>query len=243
METEVIYMRVVADLKKRIHAQEFPTLKLPDERSLAVAYDVSRSSIKRALNVLAQQGIIFKKRGSGTFVNPLYLKKQPMFQSAGQNLGVSDAYRHNGEAPAIKVLEFETMTADDEICQDLFLEKGERVYRMKRLRVLQGTAFMIEHAIIPVKLLPDLTADDVKHSLFQYTQNATNKSVTKSFLTVTAEPSDAADQELLALKPVEPVGVMAGIYFLDDGTPFEMAQMRVHYKYMEFNSFDSLDGD
>jgi len=79
--------------------------------------------------------------------------------------------------------------------------------------------------------------------LFQYTQDTTKKSVTKSFLTVTAEPSSAADQDLLDLTPVEPVGVMAGIYFLDDGTPFEMANMRVHYKYMQFNSFDSLDGD
>ncbi|MBC6498092.1 UTRA domain-containing protein [Weissella confusa] len=67
----------------------FPNLKLPDERSLALSYDVSRSSIKRALNVLAQQGIIFKKRGSGTFVNPLYLKNQSMFHAIGNNLGVS----------------------------------------------------------------------------------------------------------------------------------------------------------
>ncbi|MCW0953409.1 GntR family transcriptional regulator [Weissella ceti] len=243
MENEVIYMRVVADLKKRINAKEFPSLKLPDERSLAVSYDVSRSSIKRALMVLAQQGIIFKKRGSGTFVNPLYLKKQQMFQSAGQNLGVTDAYRHNGEAPAIKVLSFNVETASEEVRQALFLKKGEQVYQMQRLRMLQGTAFMIENATIPVKLLPDLTEQNVEHSLFQYTQDATKKSVTKSFLTVTAEPSSAADQDLLDLKPVEPVGVMAGIYFLDDGTPFEMANMRVHYKYMQFNSFDSLDGD
>ena len=243
MENEVIYMRVVADLKKRINAQEFPTLKLPDERSLATAYDVSRSSIKRALMVLAQQGIIFKKRGSGTFVNPLYLKKQQMFQSAGQNLGVTDAYRHNGEAPAIKVLSFSVEIANEEVRQALFLKKGEQVYHMQRLRMLQGTAFMIENATIPVKLLPDLTEQDVEHSLFQYTQSATKKSVTKSFLTVTAEPSSKTDQTLLGLKTVEPVGVMAGIYFLDDGTPFEMATMRIHYKYMQFNSFDSLDGD
>ena len=66
MPTEVLYMKVLGDLKDRIYKREFPNLKLPDERSLALSYDVSRSSIKRALNVLAQQGIIFKKRGSGT---------------------------------------------------------------------------------------------------------------------------------------------------------------------------------
>lgn len=49
-------------------------MKLPDERSLAEQYNVSRSSVKRALNKMSNEGIIFKKRGSGTFINPLYLK-------------------------------------------------------------------------------------------------------------------------------------------------------------------------
>ena len=51
MPTEVLYMKVLGDLKDRIYKREFPNLKLPDERSLALSYDVSRSSIKRALNV------------------------------------------------------------------------------------------------------------------------------------------------------------------------------------------------
>lgn len=43
------------------------------------------------------------------------------------------------------------------------------------------------------------------------------------------------------LKLTEPVGVMEGIFFLDDGTPFEVSNMRVHYKYMRFNTFVNLD--
>ena len=62
-------------------------------------------------------------------------------------------------------------------------------------------------------------------------------------MTVTVEPSDEDDRSHLQLSEVEPVGVMAGIYFLDDGTPFEVGTMRVHYKYMRYNSFVSLDGE
>ncbi|SUP52463.1 HTH-type transcriptional repressor yvoA [Weissella viridescens] len=126
MEQEAIYLRVLTDLKKRINQQEFATLKLPDERSLAVAYDVSRSSIKRALNVLAQQGIIFKKRGSGTFVNPLYLKNQNMFQSTGHSLGVSDSFRIDGEAPAIELVSFDKQLADKDTQLALFWKKAKR---------------------------------------------------------------------------------------------------------------------
>ncbi len=60
---------------------------------------------------------------------------------------------------------------------------------------------------------------------------------------MTVEPSSKEDQTYMHLADNEPVGVMAGIYFLDDGTPFEVGTMRIHYQYMQYNSFDSLDGD
>ncbi len=60
-------------------------------------------------------------------------------------------------------------------------------------------------------------------------------------MTITADPSSEEDQKLLALKPIEPVGVMEGIFFLDDGTPFEVSNMRIHYKYLNYNTFVSLD--
>ena len=63
MMADLVYQQVITDLNKRIMANEFVDKKLPDERSLSEQYQVSRSSIKRALNVLANQGLIFKKRG------------------------------------------------------------------------------------------------------------------------------------------------------------------------------------
>ena len=60
---ELVYQQVIKDLKKRIFANEFLDMRLPDERSLAESYQVSRSSIKRALAKMANDVIIFKKRG------------------------------------------------------------------------------------------------------------------------------------------------------------------------------------
>ncbi len=60
-------------------------------------------------------------------------------------------------------------------------------------------------------------------------------------MNITVEPSNKEDQKEMNLKLTEPVGVMEGIFFLDDGTPFEVSNMRVHYKYMRFNTFVNLD--
>ena len=67
-----------------------------------------------------------------------------MFHAIGNNLGVSDSFRFNGEAPAIQLLSFETEEANEETRLALFLEPGEQVYRIAF--ACCKTAFMIENA-------------------------------------------------------------------------------------------------
>ncbi|USS91410.1 GntR family transcriptional regulator [Fructobacillus americanaquae] len=241
--SEAIYVMVQADIKQKIYQGHYKDLKLPDERTLAADYQVSRSSIKRALNVLVQQGIIFKKRGSGTFVNPLYLKNQAIFQHEGSNLGVSDSFRINGQAPSIELLDFRVIQATPEQQSALFLNDGDFVYEIKRLRKLDGVPFMIEYGYVPISLLPGLNRETVTKSIYEYVEKRKSKTVTRSFMTIMTEPSNVEEQKLLKLKATEPVGIMEGIFFMDDGTPLEYSNMRLHYKYLRYNAFVSLGSE
>ncbi len=238
---DLVYRNIMKDLKNRIKKNEFDSKRLPDERSLSESYGVSRSSVKRALNVLANQGIIFKKRGSGTFINPLYQKNRSIFQYEGSNLGVTDSFKSDGMVPKIKLLDFNVVPASEELQTELFLDPGEFVYEVKRLRTFNDKPFMIESGYIPIRVAPDLNQEKVEGSIFNYFEETTGKAVTKSFMTITAQPSTSEDQALLNLKSVEPVGVMEGIFFLDDGTPFEVSNMRLHYKYLNYNTFVDLN--
>lgn len=229
------------DIKQNILKGNYEGMRLPDERSLAAKYEVSRSSMKRALGLLAQQGIVFKKRGSGTFVNPLYLKNQALFSYEGSNIGLTDSFRVPGKKQNIKLLNFQVIKASSEIAQDLFLNENDFVYEFKRLRLLEEQPFLIETGYIPIKIMPELKSEILQSSLFNYLEDEQNKTVTKAFLNITVEPSSKEDQTEMKLKPVEPVGVMSGIFFLDDGTPFEISNMRVHYRYMRFNTFVNVN--
>ena len=241
--SDLVYRSVMRDIKHKILDNQYPGMKLPDERSLSSMYDVSRSSIKRALDVLVQQGIIFKKRGSGTFINPLYLKNRAMFRYEGSNLGITDSFKLDGKKHGIKLLNYRVIPAPDEIRQDLFLDENEYVYKIERLRLIDDQPFMIETGYIPIKILPTLSPDILESSIFNYLENKKGRTVTRSYLTLTVDPSSQADQKLLGLKPTEPVGIMEGVFFLDDGTPFEVSNMRIHYQYMRFNTFVSLGRD
>ncbi|MGQ2282807.1 GntR family transcriptional regulator [Apilactobacillus kunkeei] len=234
---DLVYRRVSSDLKQKIVDNEFPNKRLPDERTLSETYHVSRSSVKRALKVLADDGIIFKKRGSGTFINPLFMKNKTIFHYEGSNLGITDSMKSQGKVPKIKLLSFKVVPASKEIQQDLFLADGDFVYEIQRLRLFDDKPFMIETGYIPIKIAPELTQEIVEKSIFNYVEDTINKSVTRSFLSILASPSNEQDQKLLNLKPTEPVGVMEGIFFLDDGTPFEVSNMRLHYQYLRYNTF------
>ncbi|MDF7639221.1 GntR family transcriptional regulator [Lactobacillus sp. ESL0791] len=238
---DFVYRTVMHDIKEKILANEYDGMRLPDERSLAEYYHVSRSSMKRAMELLSQQGIVFKKRGSGTFINPLYLKNQAMFRYEGSNLGLTDSIKAPGKKQRIKLLDFKVVKASSEIAQDLFLAENDFVYQFKRLRFLDKQPFLIERGYLPIKIVPELKADNLKESLFNYLEDTQNKVVTKAFLNITVAPSSTEDQDKMQLASTEPVGVMEGIFFLDDGTPFEVSNMRVHYQYMRFNTFVNLN--
>ncbi|WEV43236.1 GntR family transcriptional regulator [Lactobacillus sp. ESL0684] len=238
---DFVYRTVMHDIKQNILDNKYEGMRLPDERSLAEYYHVSRSSMKRAMELLSQQGIVFKKRGSGTFINPLYLKNQSLFRYEGSNLGLTDSLKVPGKKLGIKLLDFHVVEATAEIAQDLFLNKNEFVYEFHRLRLIDQQPFLLETGYVPIKIVPELKAEHLKSSLFNYLEDTQNKVVTKAFLNITVEPSSIEDQKLLKLQTTEPVGVMAGIFFLDDGTPFEFSTMRIHYQYMRFNTFVNLN--
>ena len=99
---------------------------------------------------------------------------------------------------------------------------------------------MIETGYIPIKIMPQLSRKDIENSIFKYLEKQYKQSVTKSFMSVFAEPSTENDRKLLGLQVNEPTGIMEGIFFLDNGTPFEFSHMRLHYKYLKFNTFVSV---
>lgn len=234
-----VYKKIISDLKKKISSGAFPDLRLPDERSLSETYQVSRSSIKRALSKMANDGVIFKKRGSGTFVNPLYLKNESIFNYDASNVGVTDNFKMNGKKPSIKVLSFEVISPPEEIQRDLFLQPNDFVYKLIRLRSFEETPFMVETGYIPIKIVPDLSREIIEHSIFHFLEDHHQLAINKSFVSIFAEPSTKEDQQLLQLQENEPVGIMEGIFFLDNGTPIEFSEMRFHYKYLNFNTFVS----
>lgn len=235
---DLVYRSFLKTLQKNILAGKYPDLKIPTERALSEEFQISRSSVKRAISILANEGVVFQKQGSGTFINPLYLKNDSIVHyHESQNLGITDSFALDGKQPGSKLISFEVIRPSSELIRDLFLDENEFVYEIKRLRTFDQQAFLIEVGYIPIKLMPNLSPENASGSIFSYLEESQNQRVSKSYLTISADKSNAEDQKLLNLDPTEPVSVMDGVFFLADGTPFEYSKMRIHYKYFKYNTF------
>ena len=69
------YEMIANKIRQRIQEKLYPVDSLiPDQISLAKEFGVSRMTVKKAMDVLALEGLIFRKRGSGTFVKKTALK-------------------------------------------------------------------------------------------------------------------------------------------------------------------------
>jgi GntR family transcriptional regulator len=69
MGEQYAYMQVADDVERRINDGEI-TAKLPAERELAEEYGVAYTTVRRAMEVLRERGLIITRHGRGTFVKP-----------------------------------------------------------------------------------------------------------------------------------------------------------------------------
>jgi DNA-binding GntR family transcriptional regulator len=69
MDEQYAYLQVADDVQRRIDNGEI-TEKLPAERALAEEYGVAYTTVRRAMEILRERGVIITRQGRGTFVKP-----------------------------------------------------------------------------------------------------------------------------------------------------------------------------
>ena len=80
-----VYPRIAGAIRKKIEDREYPLgSKIPSERELAEEFYVNRMTVRRALSILESEGLIQRKRGSGTFASSVPRKGDVCRLKGGQ---------------------------------------------------------------------------------------------------------------------------------------------------------------
>lgn len=173
---EPLYQQIEQSIKEIIAGFDYePGDKIPSERELSEQLNVSRMTLRRAIESLIAQGFLERRSTSGTFVKSPNLLR-PLSPTFVQSL--SRQVAGIGETAGSKLLLFENLRAPRNISQYLNVRLGSQLFMIKRLRLINDTPFCIETSYLPCDLFPGLTANDILElkSLYEFLEK--NYSIT-----------------------------------------------------------------
>ena len=168
-----------------------PGQALPSERDLASQADVSRVTVRKAVQHLVRDGLLVQRHGSGTFVAQQAPRVE---QSLSQLTSFTEDMARRGMSVRSVWLERGLYPPSPEETLTLGLSAGEEVARIARLRLSGDTPLAIERAALASTILPDPEA--IENSLYAHLARRNNRPV-RAIQRVRAVNLGAEDARLL----------------------------------------------
>lgn len=229
------YQSIAEEILKRITSGVYKESGLiPDELTLCKEFVCSRMTVKKALDLLVQRGLIYRKRGHGTFIMKQGFKKDRLNIANRDLTGFSKVA--NGTVRS-KIIEFKVDFADEDIAQHLNIKVNDHVYNVLRVRYIDDEPYVIEQNYMPAAIIPGLTRDILNASIYAYIETELKLTITSSSKKIRADKASELDQQYLRLEPDEPVLEIEQIAYLQNGIIFEYSFSRHRYDKFEFISF------
>jgi GntR family transcriptional regulator len=173
--------------------------QIPPEDELASMFGVSRMTVRQAVQRLAEEGQLTRSRGRGTFVATPPLSRAINTQYLD---GFFATLQAQGHTIISRVLAFERISADDTVAAALTLAPGVQVYRLERLRSVDGEPVSIQTTYLPVLVLPGLQQFDFERtSLYKVLKGEYNFQVVAIDQKISAREATAEQASLLEVSP------------------------------------------
>ncbi|MCC6613202.1 MAG: GntR family transcriptional regulator [Anaerolineae bacterium] len=192
--------------------------QLPSEHQLCDMFQVSRTTVREALDALVNEGLLTREKGLGTFVtDPKFIETW-----TGSAIGYSDSITQQGYLIETKVLQLGTMPAPVRVRQELNLQANENVVFLKRLRYIMKQPILIVSSYMPVKTFPGMTEIDFTvKSLYQTFRLDYNLPVTRVKRSIEAIAADEDVAGHLELPVGFPIMYIENTAYSNGGAPIE----------------------
>lgn len=152
-----LYYNIYLDIKNQIKEGKLKGNDLLlSERDYVKKYSTSRNTVRQALSLLKNEGLIYTMQGKGNFVNPDIIE-----QELDTFYSFHDKISSIGKTPSSVVLKYELLPCDD-FFSDLFkVNNNSNIYYIQRLRLIDGEPAMLENTYIPSNRFKDFDFDEL----------------------------------------------------------------------------------
>lgn len=177
-----LYEKIKEVIYKDIKSGHYPPQsKIPTEKELCKIYNVSKITVRRAVEELVADGLLLKRQGKGTYVLEPKITKEFLSLT-----GFSEDVKKKGMKPDSVILEFEMVNPPTEVIKKLSLSPGEKVIKLKRIRRGDQKPMILETAYIPSCYKEILNEDFSKKSLYEYFEKKLKLEINRSELDISA---------------------------------------------------------
>jgi GntR family transcriptional regulator len=191
--------------------------KLPTELEFCEIYNVSRTTVRLALQQLDLEGRIKKIQGKGTFV----VKGKIPHRTSAPISSFPDLMQDLGRRAESRVLEAVVIPAASPIDELLQIPAQSPVTKLARLRIADDEPIAYEVSYIPWQAAPGLASDDLTGSLFKLLREKYGVQINRAVETLEPVIVEADIAELLMIEAGSPVFLMKTISSVDPDTPVE----------------------
>lgn len=197
---------------------------MPTENELIEQYKISRVTVRKALDILQNEGLVAKRRGYGTFV-----QSKKMEQQLNQVLHFSKEMEKRGKKSTTKVLANQLTDADTKISTALQIPLSTKLAHISRLRYADDIPMCMESAYLIYENCPLVLAQNFStSSLRTFLSSFYGIVWTHAHQNIYAIKADAKLAEYLEIKKGEPLFYIERISYDQNNQPGEF--LRAYYR-------------
>jgi GntR family transcriptional regulator len=199
-----VYQLIADEIARGVLA---PGEKVPSERVLMRRLGVSRTTVRRAIQHLVEDGVIESSARRGSFVSP------PLAEPANHLMSFTELGAERGLTASARVISARVRAATFEEGEAFGIAPGADLFELSRLRMLDGVPIAVDHSRVPLARAPLLpTVDFTSASMFA-TLEAAGAGPVRADYSVAAAAADRERARLLGIEVGDPLLIAATTSF------------------------------
>jgi GntR family transcriptional regulator len=237
METESpLYVKIAQSLRSDIEKELYNQGELlPTEDDLEKQFNASRTTIRNAISLLENEGLVVRKQGKGTIVQGMRATQKLNYISS-----LTEAFLHKSLKVRSSNVSIELIESPQKVVEAFMLDKPENVYLVHRTRVIDTGPVAFVTTYLLASKVPDFEekADKLREcGLYFLLENEYNLKLHHAEESIRVYTSGPLEADILHLKPNVPLFHSVRKTFLDDGNPIEFVTSIIRADMYEFNVY------
>lgn len=216
-----LYIQLKNKLLEDIEKNYKPNDLIPPEGKLEIEYQVSRITVRKAIEELEKEDIVVKKQGKGT-----YVKEKTVLYDANMITSLTQRLEKQNRILTTKSKSFEIIAEDKEhFVKELLL--SNTLLCMKRTRLLEGTPFALMINYFDINKVPNLEQNFNQESLYAFIKEEYDIELYSSDETVEALAANAFQAKQLEIEIGMPLLSLKRLSYDKNGTPMEFSHLLI----------------